>query len=81
MTPPAPPGHGETSGHVCNASGTEHFIGQQGTSQTGAEIMRATNSAVLRWAPPGFMLTMDFSPSRVTVRLGPEGKVTAIDCG
>jgi len=43
--------------------------------------MRATNSAVLRWAPPGYMLTMDFSASRVTVRLGPDYKVTAINCG
>jgi hypothetical protein len=27
------------------------------------------------------MLTMDFSPSRVTVRLGPDGKIAAVNCG
>ena len=43
--------------------------------------MRASNAAVLRWAPPGAMLTMDYREDRVTVRLGPDGKVSAIDCG
>ena len=65
----------------CSAEGTETFLGQRGSSEIGAAIMRATHSSTLRWAPPGAMLTMDFSPGRVTVRLGPDGKVTAIDCG
>ena len=68
-------------GRTCNADGSESFVGQSATSETGAAIMRATHSSILRWAPPGVMLTMDFSPSRVTVRLGPDGKVTAINCG
>jgi hypothetical protein len=79
--PAEPVVHGTVPGHICNAVGTDNFIGQPGTSETGAAIMRATNSAVLRWAPPGYMLTMDFSASRVTVRLGPDYKVTAINCG
>ena len=71
----------EATGCICNAAGAERFIGQAGTSETGAAILQATHSAILRWAPPGAMLTMDFSPSRVTVRLGPDGKITAIHCG
>jgi Peptidase inhibitor I78 family len=77
----APAVHGKTPGHTCNAEGTDHFIGQPGTSETGAAIMQATHAAVLRWAPPGYMLTMDFRADRVTVRLGPDGRVTAINCG
>jgi hypothetical protein len=73
--------HGTVPGRICNAAGTESFIGQPGTSETGAAILAATHSANLRWAPPGYMLTMDFSASRVTVRLGPDYKVTAINCG
>ena len=76
-----PPIHGETPGHICRTEGSDQFIGQPGTSETGAAILRMTHSAILRWAPPGTMLTMDFSPSRVTVRLGPDGKITAINCG
>jgi hypothetical protein len=73
--------HGETPGHICNAAGTEDFMGQRGTSESGAAIMRATRATVLRWAPPGAMLTMDFREDRVTVDLGPDGKITKINCG
>src|SRR5690348_13387918 len=79
--PAQPVMHGTVPGRICNAAGTESFIGQEGTSESGAAIMRATNSAVLRWAPPGYMLTMDYSASRVTVRLDSTRKITAINCG
>ena len=79
--PAGPIIHGETPGHTCNAAGTDGFIGQPGSSETGAAILRATRAAVLRWAPPGYMLTMDFRADRVTVRLGPDYKVTDIKCG
>ena len=79
--PAATPVHGVTPGKTCNPAGTERFIGQPGTSKTGAAIKRATNAAVLRWAPPGTMLTMDFSANRVTVYLGADYKITQIKCG
>jgi hypothetical protein len=79
--PAEPVVHGQVPGHICDAAGTERFVGQPGTSETGAAILRATHSATLRWAPPGYMLTMDFSASRVTVHLGPDYKVTDIKCG
>lgn len=65
----------------CSAAGAEHFVGMPGTPETGAAIMKATGAAVLRWAPPGYTMTMEYRADRVTVRLGPDGKVTAINCG
>ena len=80
--PPQPiPVHGVTLGHKCVTAGSDRFIGLAGTSEAGAAIMRATHAAILRWAPPGYMLTMDYSDSRVTVRLGPDYRVTEIKCG
>ena len=79
--PPQPIVHGVTPGHTCNAQGTDHFIGQVGDSATGAAIKKATNSAELRWAPPGYMLTMDFSADRVTIWLDDQRKITKISCG
>jgi hypothetical protein len=78
---PAPLVHGETPGHKCIAQGTSQFIGQRGDSETGGAILRASHAAVLRWAPPGYMLTMDYRADRVTVHLGPDYKVTDIKCG
>ena len=79
--PAAPLVHGETPGHTCVADGTERFIGQPGNQETGGQIMRATHAAVLRWAPPGYMLTMDFRADRATVRLDQQYKIIAINCG
>jgi hypothetical protein len=79
--PAAPPVHGTVPGRICNAAGTERFIGQPGTSETGAAIMRATNSAVLRSSTPGLKKTMDCIASRVTVWLGDDRRITRIACG
>jgi hypothetical protein len=79
--PTTTPVHGLTPGHKCEAAGTDRFIGQGGTKSTGEAIKRATNAAVLRWAPPGVMLTMDFREDRVTVYLAPDKKITKINCG
>jgi hypothetical protein len=79
--PAAPVVHGETPGHTCQDSGTDQFIGQAGTSEAASAIMRVTHAAVLRWAPPEVMLTMDFRADRVTVWLGPENKITKLRCG
>ena len=80
--PPQPvPVHGVTPGHKCDATGTDKYIGQTGDSGTGAEIQRATNSAVLRWAPPNTMLTMDYREDRVTVWLDQANKIIKIRCG
>jgi peptidase inhibitor I78 family protein len=76
-----PPARGETPGLECKTGDTNQFIGQAGTGEAGAAIMRATQAAVLRWASPGVMLTMDYREDRVTVWLDPAGKITQIKCG
>jgi hypothetical protein len=79
--PAETPIHGQVPGYTCDAAGTDQFIGQPATEETGAAIMRVSHSASLRWVRPGMMVTMEFSPSRVTVRIGPDGKISAINCG
>ena len=68
-------------GQLCDAAGSERFVGQAGTSESGAAIVRATHSSLLRWAPPGSIMTMEFSPSRVTVRLDEANRIASITCG
>ena len=76
-----PPVRGETPDRECKTGDTNQFIGQAGTGEAGAMILRASRAAVLRWAPPGVMLTMDYREDRVTVWLDPAGKITQIKCG
>ena len=75
------PVHGETPGHTCKVEGTERFVGQTRSDAVGNAIQRASNAAVLRWAPPGVMLTMDYRADRVTVWLDPANNITQIKCG
>jgi hypothetical protein len=79
--PAATPIHGETPGHTCQKAGTEQFVGKVATSDNGAAIIRESHAAVLRWAPPGVMMTMDFRADRVTVYLDEQSRITKINCG
>jgi|SRR6185437_11480125 len=79
--PAEPPVHGVTPGHVCKVDGTGWLIGRRGTGETGAAILRTSKAAVLRWAPPGVILTMDYRQDRVTVYLDRNRKITQIRCG
>ena len=79
--PPAIPIHGQTPGHTCTTAGTDQFIGQTPSDAVDAAIMRMSHAAVLRWAPPGVMLTMDYRADRVTVHIDPSNKITEIKCG
>ena len=74
-----PPEHAMPS--ACHAAGSEKFIGQAATSETGAAILQATHSSILRWAMPGMMMTMEYNASRVTVRVGADGKIAGVNCG
>lgn len=78
---PASPIHGNTPGHTCRAQGTDHFIGKPATKMMGAAIKDVTHAAVLRWAPPGTMLTMDFRADRVNVYVDRRRMITKINCG
>jgi hypothetical protein len=79
--PAETPVHGETPGRAYQTPESGTFVGQPGNSETGAAILQASRAAVLRWAPPGYMLTMDYRADRVSVRLGPDYKITEISCG
>jgi hypothetical protein len=75
------PIHGETPGHECNDAATDQFIGQSVSRSLGDAVLRTTHAEILRWGPPGVMLTMDFRADRVTVWYGPDNKVAKVHCG
>ena len=76
-----PPVRGGTAGRTCSQNRAAAYVGQPATSEIGSAILSATNAAVLRWAPPGMMMTMEFRADRVTVHIGPDGRITKVSCG
>ena len=79
--PAQPPVRGETPGRTCESAGLERFAGQSATSEVGAEILRVSNAAVLRWVQPGMMVTMEYRADRVTVWLASANRIERVSCG
>jgi hypothetical protein len=71
----------EPVGGKCRAEGLERYVGQAGSAENGAAILRESGARVLRWIPHGSAVTMDYSEQRVNVKLEPQGRIEAVTCG
>ena len=78
---PTPAPVNDEAGSVCRAGSADRFVGQTATADLGSEILAATGAKRIRWVPYGGVITMDYSPSRLTVRLDQQNRVTSASCG
>jgi hypothetical protein len=76
-----PPVHGQTPGHTCQGDNLQQFVGQERTDALEAQILQVSKAAIVRWAPHGTAVTMDFRADRVTVFLDESNRVKRIACG
>lgn len=68
-------------GSLCRPEGLGRFVGQPATQALGAEMLRVSGARILRWVGHGMMITMDFSPERLTVHLTADNRVERANCG
>ena len=68
-------------GAVCDDRALGSFVGQVPTKETALKLMGFSRARVLRWVRFGAMVTMDFSPQRLTVQLDPQGRIASTKCG
>jgi hypothetical protein len=54
---------------VCDDRALGTFVGQLPDQATALKLMGFSRARTLRWVPPGGMVTMDYSPQRLTVQL------------
>ena len=66
---------------TCRSEPLAQFIGQPASEDLGARMLRASGARTIRWVPKGGMVTMDFSPSRLTVQLDEANRVERANCG
>jgi hypothetical protein len=57
------------------------FKGQVASTELAAQIMTAARAPKLRWVPFGGIITLEYSESRVTVRLDQQNRVLSATCG
>tara|TARA_R110002072_G_scaffold162846_6_gene315143 strand:- start:3748 stop:4062 length:315 start_codon:yes stop_codon:yes gene_type:complete len=69
------------AGGTCSAAGTDSFIGQRATTETGTAIRALTGAEIFQWVPEGSAVTMDYRESRVRVSYDRAMAITKIACG
>lgn len=65
----------------CHADRVQDLIGQPRSDDLGEKARQRAGAGVIRWIPIGMMVTMEYRFDRLDLRLGPDGKITAITCG
>ena len=86
--PPAQTGPGadasesaaEQSGE-CDASKARGLVGREASDESGAEAKRLTGARAIRWIRPGQAVTMDYSPSRLNIKVDSNERIEGFDCG
>jgi len=80
-THPHKPASPVPSDAQCHADRVQDLIGQPRSDAIGEKARAKAGAGVIRWIPMGAMVTMDYRFDRLDLRLGPDGKITAITCG
>ena len=65
----------------CRSEALGKFIGKPAGQDLGARMLAASGAKIIRWVPKGGMVTMDFSPNRLTVQLDANNRVETANCG
>jgi len=77
-----PPADGASGDSACTTSAAlESFVGQPASAELGSRLMAASRATKLRWVPYGAVITMDYSPNRLTVRLDQQNRIISATCG
>jgi peptidase inhibitor I78 family protein len=69
------------AGGTCRSEPLSQFIGQPASQELGERMLKASGARIIRWVPKGGMITMEFSPERLTVQLDGSNRVERANCG
>jgi hypothetical protein len=72
---------GEADDNGCGADKLANWLGVQPSDEVKAEIAATVGQRPIRYIAPGDAVTMDFSPSRLNVELGEDGRIKLFRCG
>ncbi|HET7317401.1 MAG TPA: I78 family peptidase inhibitor [Sphingomicrobium sp.] len=75
-----PPQRDAPSGHSCDSTNIQQFVGQERSPELESEMLRVSGAATVRWVPPGTAVTMEYRSDRLTVYLESSNRVERISC-
>jgi hypothetical protein len=73
--------NGEADDTACGAGKLDRWLNTLLTDDVKASISEAVGERPIRYIAPGDAVTMDFSPSRLNVELGEDGRIKLFRCG
>jgi hypothetical protein len=65
----------------CQADPGQRYIGQAASEEVVAQAKAATGADTVRVLKPGMVVTMEFSDSRLNLRVDDHGVIEAVTCG
>ncbi len=65
----------------CDASKAEGLVGREASEENAAEAKRLTAARAIRWIRPGQAVTMDYSPSRLNIKVDANERIEGFTCG
>jgi hypothetical protein len=71
----------EMGAGACRSGSLAQFISQPASQELGARMLVASGAKIIRWVSKGGVVTMDFSPNRLTVQLDGSNRVEHASCG
>lgn len=83
MTTPASTGSGPIppSAATCNAGPAAWAVGKQASADVVEHVRVDSHSQIVRMLRPGQMITMEFNPQRVDIRVDGGKIILAVSCG
>jgi hypothetical protein len=75
------PESGEADDNACGADKLDRWLNVLPTDEVKAAISEAVGERPIRYYTQGDPITMDFSPARLNVELGEDGRIKLFRCG
>ena len=69
------------AGQSCRSEDLAEFVGDERSAALESELLRRSGARTVRWVPEDAMITMEFSPERLTVHLDASGRIERLNCG
>jgi hypothetical protein len=74
------PGQGTTPAHKCDSTNIQQFVGQQRSAELERRMLQVSGASLVRWAPFGTAVTMEFRFDRLTAFLDENNRIDRISC-
>ena len=65
----------------CGSHHVAHLVGKTRSAALEADVRRLTGAERIRWIAPGMAVTMDYSETRLNVRVDDKGVIKSFTCG